>query len=358
MAIFDFFKTSKQIQQDFRTSNQLVLESPWAELATGIHSVTGSTGMPAGILPTVASACHVPAVSRANAMYSVVAAGSPLRPADGSEMPEDLAWINKTWGPITAGKRRATLVQDMFFHNESMLRVARDGGTIVDAMALPWTRWQYNAAGLVEYKASDGSWFEAERQEDFIWIPGLLPISFLDYAAESIAQYQGICKTISQRASSPIPVVELHITEDYQGTKDELIEVQKQWNVAREAPGGAVGITPRGVTLNVHLGGEDAAMLIGARNAIRVDFANFVNLNASLLDGASGTSDTYSNTLQDANEFLRLSQGIFTLPICQRLSQDDVTPEGLELEWDFSKFDMTPAAGNTGSAVPAQQIGS
>jgi hypothetical protein len=106
------------------------------------------------------------------------------------------------------------------------------------------------------------------------------------------------------------------------------------------------------VQLIVHLGGEDAAMLIGARNAIRVDFANFVNLNASLLDGASGASDTYSNTLQDANEFLRLSQGLFTMPISQRLSQDDITPEGLELDWDFSKFDMTPAAGNTGTATP------
>lgn len=332
----------------------MALESPWAELTNGIYTVEGSTGMPAGILPSVASACHVPAVARGNALYSVVAAGSPLRPADGSDLPSELAWINKTWGPITAGKRRAQLVQDMFFHNEGMLRVARDGGVIQDALALRHDRWRFNGDAQVEYKAQDNSWFLAPRQEDFIWIPGLLPMSFLEFAAESIAQYQGICKTISQRASSPIPVVELHITEDYEGTADELKEVQKQWNIARAAEGGAVGITPKGITLNVHLGGEDAAMLIGARNAIRVDFANFVNLNASMLDGASGTTDTYSNTLQDANEFLRLSLGIFTLPISQRLSQDDVTPEGLELEWDFSKFDMTPAAGNTGSAVPAQ----
>lgn len=358
MPFLDFFSRSRQIR-DFQPSSALEVVSPWAELATGIHSVTGSTGMPAGTLPTVAAACHVPAVSRGNALYSVVAAGSPLRATDGTELPADLAWINKTWGNITPGKRRAQLVQDMFFHNESMLRTARDPDSklIVDAMALRHDRWRFNTDSLVEYRSLTGEWFVADRQEDFIWIPGLLPMSFLEFAAESIAQYQAICQTITTRAASPIPVVELHITEEYQGTAEDLIEVQKQWNIARQAEGGAVGITPRGVTLNVHLGPEDAAMLIGARNAIRVDFANFVNLNASMLDGASGASDTYSNTLQDANEFLRLSLGLFTLPICQRLSQDDVTPEGLELEWDFSRFDMTPAAGNTGSAVPALPTG-
>lgn len=360
MGLLNWLQTQQQIK-DFRDkgSQALAIESPWAELATGIYSVTGSTGMPAGTLPTMATAMHVPAVARGNALYSVVAAGSPLCLAGGGELPQELAWLNKTWGPVTAGKRRAQLVQDMFFHNEAMLRVARDPdtGAIVDALALPKARWRYNDAAQVEYKAADGSWFVPAAQQDFLWIPGLLPVSFLEFAAESIAQYQGICKTITSRSASPIPVVELHITEDYQGTRDELLAVQAEWNKARMADGGAVGITPRGVTLNVHLGGEDAAMLIGARNAIRVDFANFVNLNASAVDGASGTADTYSNTLQDANEFLRLSLGIFTLPISQRLSQDDVTPEGLELGWDFSAFDMTPAAGNTGTATPALPIG-
>lgn len=355
MPLFDFWNKPQRIR-DAQQTAQLAIESPWAEMG-GIHTVTGSTGMPLGVLPTMASAMHVPAVSRGVALYSVVAAGSPWALADGSKPTQDLEWLNRTWGPVTAGKRRAQLVQDLFFHNESMLRVARDksSGKIVDALALPYAKWRYEDSGQVAYQGPDG-WFIADRQEDFIWIPGLLPLSFLDFAAESIAQYQGICKTISQRASSPIPVVELHITEDYQGTQEELIAVQAEWNKARMAEGGAVGITPRGVTLNVHLGGEDAAMLIGARNAIRVDFANFVNLNASMLDGASGTTDTYSNTLQDANEFLRLSQGLFTLPIAQRLSQDDVT--GQDLSWDFSQFDMTPAAGNTGSATPALQIGS
>jgi hypothetical protein len=360
VGIFDFFSKQQAIR-DFKSSGAMAIESPWAELS-GIYSVTGSTGMPAGILPTVAAASHVPAVSRGNALYSVVAAGSPLRAVDPGAAELLPGWINKTWGPITPGKRRAQLVQDMFFHNESMMRLARDAsGAIVDAMVLNWDRWQYATGAdgkpVVQYKAPDGSWFVPDRQDDFLWIPGLLPISFLEFAAESIAQYAGICQTISQRSKSPIPLVELHITEEYEGTVDQLKEVQAQWVIAREAENGAVGITPRGVQLIKHLGGEDAAMLIQARNAIRVDFANFVNLNASMLDGASGTTDTYSNTLQDANEFLRLSLGIFTLPISQRLSQDDVTPEGLELEWDFSRFDMTPAAGNTGSAVPAQAIG-
>jgi hypothetical protein len=259
-------------------------------------------------------------------------------------------WLNKTWNAIPAGKRRAGLVQDILLHNQALLAVERQDGKIVDALHWPKASWQLDAQGNIQ-TYGEGRWSTLPDQSKFVWVPGLLPMSFMEYAAESIAQYVGLCKTISQRSKSPIPLVELKVTEDWEGTKAELAAAQKAWNTARESEGGATAVTPRGVNVIVHPGGEDQAMLIQARNAIRIDFANYVNLNASIVDGNTGASDTYSNTLQDANEFLRLSLGLFTLPITQRLSQDDVTPEGLDLAWDHSKFDLTPAQGNTGQAV-------
>jgi hypothetical protein len=322
------------------------LRSPWA----GDNVLQTIVGVPVGgEVPTVAAALSVPAVSRATALHSVVAAGSPWIPAEDPALALP-SWLNKTQGVIPAGKRRVGLVQDIMFHNQAMLAVARDdSGQIQDAMHWPRWTWQLDAQGLVKIQNEQGHWITAPDQSRFVWIPGLMPMSFMEYAAASISQYVALCKTISNRAKSPIPLVELHVTEDWTGTKEELAAAQRAWNTAREAEGGSTAVTPKGLQVIIHTGVEDQSMLIEARNAIRLDFANFTNMNASILDGNSGASDNYSNTLQDANEFLRLSLGLYTQPITQRLSQDDVVGE--ELTWDHSKFDLTPAQGNTGQAV-------
>jgi hypothetical protein len=257
--------------------------------------------------------------------------------------------VNKTWNAIPAGKRRAGLVQDIFLHNQALLAVERDGQGIQDALWWPRHSWKLDGKGEVQTQDEHGVWRTEPRQERFIWIPGLLPMSFMDFAAESIRQYVGLCQTITNRSKSAIPMVELKVTQDWNGTPEELKAAQQAWNQARSMEGGATAVTPYGIEVKIHLGNEDQAMLIEARNAIRVDFANYANLNASIVDGASGASDTYSNTLQDANEFLRLSTGLWMLPITQRLSQDDVL--GQPITWDHSKFDLTPATGNTGQAV-------
>jgi phage portal protein BeeE len=97
---------------------------------------------------------------------------------------------------------------------------------------------------------------------------------------------------------------------------------------------------------------DDSAMLTEARNAARLDAANFTNLPAAMLDGNSGTTDQYSNTLQNANEFLTLSVSLFTRAIESRLSQDDVTPEGVTVSFNSPSFDtLAPATGNVGTAT-------
>lgn len=332
-------------QTAYGQSDYMQIRSPWAGDSV-LNAILGVTGTATEV--TVKSALSVPAVSRAIALNSVVAAGSPWVPVEqGQTLP---AWANKSWNTIPAGKRRAGLVQDILLHNQALLAVERDeSAAIVDALWWPKHSWQLDAKGQICTQDQTGRWAAVADQSKFIWIPGLLPMSFMEYAAESIGQYVGLCNTITNRSKSPIPLVELKVTQDWTGTREELAAAQRAWNTAREAEGGSTAVTPYGVTVIVHPGGEDAAMLIEARNAIRVDFANFTNLNASIVDGASGASDTYSNTLQDANEFLRLSTGLWMMPITQRLSQDDAL--GLEITWDHSKFDLTPATGNTGQAV-------
>ncbi|MDN8680276.1 hypothetical protein Q0L73_14220, partial [Staphylococcus aureus] len=71
------------------------------------------------------------------------------------------------------------------------------------------------------------------------------------------------------------------------------------------------------------LGTSEVSMLTEARNAVRLDVANFLNINAAMLDGDSGASDNYSNNLQNLIELIGLSLEEFMNPIAQRLTQPD-----------------------------------
>lgn len=305
---------------------------------------------PAGAtLPiTVTRALQVPAVTRAVSLYSATIAGGKLASSlDASP------WLDKTAGVVTPGKRLSDLFQDLFFHGEACLMVKRDeAGTITDGLRLPREVWRVGTGGYVELHVEPAPgqpavWTPIADQAQFIYIPSLLPIGFLAYAEPTLSHYFDLLATIQSRGANPIPLVELHVEDEWEGTPEELEDVVDAWASARQSRNGAVAVTPRGIKLIVHSADDVGAMLIEARNAVRLDIANYANQNASLLDGNSGASDTYSNTLQDANEFLRLSLGLFTLPIAQRLSQPDVAGAGELITFELPGLsDFTDTKGN------------
>ncbi|WIF20469.1 portal protein [Arthrobacter phage Berka] len=340
MALFD--KVSKLWQfAGAGTSNKIA--GPFTG-AYFDYSTTLATIAPALLPPGVAApltpqrAMQVPAVARAVSLYTATIAGAPLTSSTGAS-----AWLNKTAGVITPGKRNAELFQDLFFYGAAVLLVDRDGaGTITDAVKLPRAMWSVDKEGYICLEDK-----RVPDQSQFVYIPSLLPIGFLEYAEPTLNHYFDLLQTIQSRGANPIPLVELHVTQDYEGTAEELQAVQDAWAAARSSKNGAVAVTPFGIQLIAHTAQDAGAMLIEARNAVRLDIANYANANASLVDGNSGTSDTYSNTLQDANEFLRLSLGLFTSAITQRLSQDDVTAPGETVSFDFAAFnDFTASKGN------------
>jgi len=313
---------------------------------------------PAGAtLPvSVTRALQVPPVTRSVALYSATIAGGELRSSTVGGSP----WLHKTAGVVTPGKRLSDLFQDLFFHGEACLMVKRDeAGVITDGLRLPREVWRVGAGGYVELHVepapgSPAVWTPVADQAQFIYIPSLLPIGFLAYAEPTLSHYFDILATIQSRGANPIPLVELHVEDEWDGDADELEAVVDAWAAARQNRNGAVAVTPRGIKLIVHSSDDVGAMLIEARNAVRLDIANYANQNASLLDGNSGTSDTYSNTLQDANEFLRLSLGLFTLPIAQRLSQDDVSAAGEVITFELPDLqDFAATKGNAVAPAPA-----
>lgn len=316
--------------------------SPWStsHLAPVLFPDINSSLLPV----SAAEALQVPPVTRALFLYSTVAAGFPLVASKGA-----VDWLNTTVGAITPAHRTASVIQSLIFRGASCLLVERDEeGYVTNADHIPDAWWTTNADGQILYQN------ELFNQDSFVYIPSLINSGFLDYGKDTIRQYLSICKTITNRAANPTPLLEIHITDDFEGEPEELEETIANWAAARQSPNGAVAITPKGIELNTPgaTANEDGAMLLQARNAVRLDVANFLNINAAMLDGNNGTSDTYSNTLQNQSELINLSLDTFLKPIEARLSQDDVTRPGITVSFDRSKFDTLPdAKGNTGSAV-------
>jgi hypothetical protein len=274
--------------------------------------------------------------------------------------------VASTFAPatVTPGLRWAYMLQDLVFTNSTLLwkdDVDAEFRPVNGLSHVPRSRWSLDSDGYVE--------IDGHRQDTrhLVLVQGIMPAGFLEYGAEAVNHYHHLQAAIRARASNPVPLLDLHVNDpqfvpaepreagtlgpDDPGDVGEMAEVAQRWHTARSSKDGAVAVSPHWIDVKA-LGDGKMDMLIEARNAVRLDVANYLNINAAMLDGNNGTSDTYSNTLQNQNELLNLSMRMFLEPIQQRLSQNDVTPEGTVLKFDTSAFDSTTdAKGNEGNAV-------
>jgi hypothetical protein len=251
---------------------------------------------------------------------------------------------------ITAGHRWALMLQDLLFTNETLLwkdDVDADYRPVTGLSHVPRSRWNLNKDGYIEI---DGA---VQDTRHVVYVRGIMPAGFLEAGKTTINHFHQLQDAILHRASMPVPLLDLHINDaQFVPEEGELEEIAANWGTARASANGAVAVSPHWLDVRA-LGTGAMDMLTEARNAARLDVANHLNINASMLEGSNGTSDTYSNTLQNQNELLTLSMRTFLEPIERRLSQDDVTPPGTVLKFDTSQFDTTDAKGNEGTAVAA-----
>lgn len=322
----------------------MALASPFGGAYNLAPVIAQDLGLPYGASVTALDAYKVPAVSKALALLCGTAANCSFKNEDGTAAD---AWLNTTTDAITPGMRTAALVADLILYREAVWFVTRDdAGKINAALHLPRDTWQLSPEGQVQINGIN------VPPANVLYFQSLRALGLLTSAADSIDNYLDIVRTIRSRAKNPVPMLEIHVTEEFAGTKQELQQVVTDWSAARKAENGAVAVTPNCIDLktpgsNMSGSGE---WLIEARNANRLDIANFTNLPASMLEGNSGASGTYENTLQNKDEYVSLSLAEWTLPIQQRLSQPDACGKPVRL--DVSGFTVTDAAkGNTGHAV-------
>lgn len=105
---------------------------------------------------------------------------------------------------------------------------------------------------------------------------------------------------------------------------------------ARRSIDGAVMFIPNSVDLEAH-NADTTDLFEAGRNALRIDFANHMNLPVALLDGSvAEASLTYSTQEGRRNELFDYTIGYWTAPIEQALSLDNVVPRGQRIRFDFT----------------------
>lgn len=284
---------------------------------------------------TVGEAMAVPAVSRAIYIYSSLASRFELSASDNSA-----PWLAKGYGFTSAKLRIALSIQDLIFFNETLWEVDKDGlGQITEARHVSRDRWTIGTDGL---KIDD----KVTSPSNVIYFRGLLPGGgFLENGKNSVRQYTSISRTLSARANNPAPITIVAETEPGTGDSTEVAQAMDDLEaIGNSDTRNAQLFQPYGIEFKA-FGAPDNAneFMTSARNSVRLDLANFLNINASLLEGSSdGSSDTYNSTLMVQNELLELSIKALSEPLADRLSMDDITGEGIVVTFDYSKFDTNP----------------
>lgn len=289
-------------------------------------------------------AITIPSVSKARNLLVSSIAGKPLRAirtnTDGSEtdVTRENAWLYRTNSSVSPYERMAWTVDDLIFYGVSLWLVDRGAPAgndqrrpILNAEWCPTGTWEIqNVKG--EFKIVVDGVPIAEDRYVLINSPfeGLLTIGqrTLRGARDTEDAWVG-------RARNPIPVIDLHRTDDDEVTDDELKKYVDAWAAARTGKNGAIGSTPANIDLRV-LGEVKAELMVEGRNAIRTDVGSHMNIRASMLDGTTGVDSlTYTTKDGEKNAFYEFDLPFWIDPIAARLSLDDLVPRGTRIRFDM-----------------------
>lgn len=302
---------------------------------------------------TVAEALRVPPIKKGRAILHAVLCSTPMvairnvagvdSVLTGQDAP---TWLYRSDTGISPEQRMACIVDDLLFHEATVLATRRGArpdantrGTILDVLHVPFDWWRIDADTgvlLVNDEPAD--------PDQYLWIPGP-SAGLLVEARSEIRQWLDIARNTATRLSSPTPSMILTDSDSAGATDDEVAKLVNSVAKARRSPDGAVMYVPAGLTATPVQSNDDSQLYVEARNALRIDFANHLNLPVALLDGSPATASlTYSTSEGKRSEFDDYSLDYWTTPIEAGLSQDQVVPRGTRTRFDFtSRYATTNA---------------
>lgn len=304
------------------------VRSPWTTTALTKVAYSDIFGGDAKIV-TRAEAMKVPAIAKGRALICGTLSRQPLAKFRGdTKIPSD-AWMYRTSSQVAPQVRMAWTLDDLIFRGSSLWAVTR--GTrdnILDAVRVPPEFWHVDPDSLgivVNGKPA--------AAEEVIYFEGPQD-GLLDIASDDIRAARAMGRAWANRVDSPVPLIELHLTDDTaQLEDDEADALIATWEDSRRR--GGTALTPASIETKVH-GNTPTDLFVEGRNASRLDFANYLALPGALLDGSTATASlTYSTKETSRNELVDLSLAYWATPIDARLSMDDVTPAGTRVAFDL-----------------------
>ena len=305
------------------------IASPWSTVEATKFAWSDIFGTDVDLPVTRAEAMKVPAIAKGRALIVGTLSRQPLAKFRGSEKVAADPWMYRSSRGQSPQMRTMWTLDDLIFHGSSLWWTERGSrGQIVDAVRMPHESWYVDpdSAGIVlngnRATADEVIYFEGPQD-------GLLTI-----AADDIRAARSMSAAWKARVDSPIPLIELHITDqNAQLSYEEQDALIESWETSRKR--GGTALTPAEIETKVH-GTTPTDLFVNGRNASRLDFANFLALPGLMLDGSTATASlTYSTKEGSRNELVDLSLAYWATPFEARLSQDDVTPAGSRIAFDL-----------------------
>ena len=323
--------------------------SPWAEgqLQEFVwNDIFGTDTVPV----TRIEAMSLPSVVVARGLLLGALAGRPLRALRGQELLDPQpTWLYRTDTDLPPWHRMAHTLDDIIFYGSSLWAVERGSeGQITDAVRVPWDRWEVDPTGdiLIDDIYPD--------RKSVIYFPGpfegLLNVAGRSIRAavdlEVIRAAVDLEGSWAGRARTPSPAIVLEEKEDNGMTQAEASAYVKAVAAARRDPDGTVMYIP--YSLNARFEGNTSTdLMIEARNAVKLDIANFLNVPTAMLDAALPKASLNYETQDGRQEAFIERLPYWTEPIEARLSMDDVCPRGQRIRFDVSPNSNRPG-GQTG----------
>jgi hypothetical protein len=223
----------------------------------------------------------------------------------------------------------AQTIDDLIFYGHSLWVVERGAeNQIIDAVRVPFDKWEIDTDGQILINGIQPD------ARSVIYFPGPFE-GLLNVAGRTIRGAVDLEASWAGRARTPSPAIVLEEKEDNGMTQEEASAYVKAVAAARRDPDGTVMFVP--YALNARFEGQVSSdLMIEARNAVKLDVANFMNIPTAMLDAALPKASLNYETQEGRTESFIERLPYWTEPIEARLSMDDVCPRGQRIRFDFS----------------------
>ena len=313
------------------TDPRTPIRSPWSSTSLSRVALADLEGLAPGEVQR-SQAMKVPSVVRSRGLICGTLSRYPLSRWEGDTKLTPAPWMVSTNTGQSPRIRMLWTLDDMFFSGLGLWAVERgadgESGNITDALRVPPGQWNVQPdTGIVLVDGRPAS------TEEVILFEGPQE-GLLTIADGAIVASRDMTRAWAARVEAPVPLIVVKQTDTaLQLDEDEIDDMLDDFEKARRNGGSVFG--PRGYEIDIE-GDVKTDLFVEGRNAERIDFGNYANMPAAMLDGSLSTATlTYSTTEGKRSEFVDFSLAYWAMPIEARLSQDDVLPNGQDCRFDL-----------------------